>query len=106
MFFAGTYFMTGSNYTDLWEKLTVEISFYPTDCTDFTDFHWSIVKNDHAKNVFFVATYFMTGRNYTDLWEKLTVEISFYPADCADSAGNLPHRFHRFSQINCEKWSW
>ena len=74
--------------------------------TDFTDFHWLIVKNDHDRNVFFAGTYYMTGRNHTDLWEKLTVEISFYPADYADSAGNLPHRFHRFLLINYEKWLW
>ena len=106
MFFAGTYYMTGRNYTDLWEKLTVEISFYPADCTDFTDFHRLVVKNEHDRKCVFCRHLFMTGRNYSDLWEKLTVEISFYPADCADYAGNLPHRFHRFSLINCEKWSW
>ena len=105
MFFAGLYFMTGRNCADWWEKLSIEISFYPADCTDYADFQINCEKWSW-KNVFFVATYFMTGRNYTDLWEKLTVEISFYSADCADSAGNLPHRFHRFSQINFEKWSW
>ena len=110
MFFAGIYFMTGRNYSDLWEKVTVEISFYPADCADcagnlphrFHRFSLIILKNDHDRNVFFAGFYFMTGRNYADLWEKITVEICFYPADCADSAGNLPHRFHRFSQINFE----
>ena len=66
--------------------------------TDFTDFHRSIVKNEHDRKCVFCRYLFYDGQKLRWSVRKINCRNIFFFPQIA--------QISQISQINCEKWSW